>query len=148
MTSLMAMLFAACTMQCGMHPDHAKAGHGMMAHDKGAHDKAAHDKAAYVSGGIGIDERTAMLAQRADFNLTMSFAIKGSGEYQADVKVQIKDAKGNTVFEHAQAGPLLYVQLPAGHYRVDALARQQPLSQSVTLPASGRRELVFYWPAD
>ncbi|MGZ3181972.1 MAG: carboxypeptidase regulatory-like domain-containing protein [Telluria sp.] len=102
----------------------------------------------YVTGGVGADERDALISARSLYNLHMTFATRASGNYRADVHVTISDPKGVTRFDAGPAGPLLYVKLPPGRYRVTATARGQAQSQSAEVPASGARELVFYWDAD
>ncbi len=103
---------------------------------------------AYISGGIGEEERTAMQAVRAQYTLCMTFANRGSGEYRADVEVNIEDAKGQSVFSTSGAGPLLYARLAPGHYQVTATRGGKALRQATVVVAGQARELVFYWPAD
>ena len=102
----------------------------------------------YVTGGVGEDEREALISARPLYNLHLTFATRARGNYRADVLVTIADGKGVTRFNAGPAGPLLYVNLPPGRYRVTATARGQAQTQSASVPAHGARELVFYWDAD
>lgn len=104
----------------------------------------------WMSGGVGEDERDAMQAQSAQYNLAMTFANRKSGAYRADVSVQVRDAKGEVVLSAQGAGPLLYAKLEPGHYRVSATALGRTQSQQVSVPREGTRELYFYWvdPSD
>lgn len=76
-----------------------------------------------VSGGIREAQESAMRDIRGDYNLHLTFARAGTGEFLADVKVQI-DQEGRQPFNApmlaTSAGPLLYVMLPDGQYRVRA----------------------------
>jgi hypothetical protein len=101
----------------------------------------------HMSGGVGEEQRSAMQDQRKDFTLGLTFAVKGSGEYMADVSVRVEDAHGVAVFDMAAAGPLLYLKLPAGIYRVSASANRQSFTQFVKLAQGEWRELYFYWHA-
>uniref|UniRef100_UPI00286E5FF8 hypothetical protein n=1 Tax=Deinococcus sp. TaxID=47478 RepID=UPI00286E5FF8 len=53
----------------------------------------------YITGGIGLDESTAMKAAEKDFALSLLFAQTTRGEYLADVKLSIKDKAGKTMLE-------------------------------------------------
>lgn len=99
----------------------------------------------YVSGGIGEGQAQAMMGMRKDYNLQLTFAIKGTGEYLADVKVNIQDAKGKEILETVSAGPLFYAKLPHGRYKVTAEFNGKPLAKSTNIKAGSARDLYFYW---
>ena len=80
----------------------------------------------YVSGGIGEGQAQAMMGMRKDYNLQLTFAMKGTGEYLADVKVNIQDAKGKEILETVSSGPLFYAKLPQGRYKVTAEFNGKP----------------------
>ncbi|UUZ63619.1 carboxypeptidase regulatory-like domain-containing protein [Polaromonas sp. P1-6] len=64
------------------------------------------DGITYVSGGIGAGQAQAMKNMRKDYNLQLTFAEKGTGEYLADIKVNLQDAMGKKVLETVSPGPL------------------------------------------
>ena len=101
----------------------------------------------YVSGGIGEAQQQALKTMRKDYNLLLTFAIEKSGEYLADVKVSIQDAKGKKILETVSPGPLFYAKLPQGKYRITAESHETPLSKSTTIKKTGARDLYFYWEA-
>ncbi|WP_291991260.1 carboxypeptidase regulatory-like domain-containing protein [Candidatus Accumulibacter sp. ACC007] len=100
----------------------------------------------YVSGGIGDDDPIEVEAMRNEYNLQLVFVEKGSGAYLADVKVRIQDAAGQTVLDAYSPGPLFFVSLRPGHYRVDAEYNGGVLSKTASVGEGRRRELYFYWP--
>lgn len=100
----------------------------------------------FVSGGVGGDERSAMQAIRADYNLSLLFAVQGSGEYLSDVKVSVTDAKGNTVLETVSDGPMLLASLKPGHYKVTAELDGQVTHKKATVGNKRRTSLSFIWP--
>ena len=100
---------------------------------------------AWVTGGAGQDERDAMQARAAQYNLAMTFANRKSGAFRADIAVQVRDAKGDIVLAADNAGPLLYAKLAPGAYRVTAKALGRAQSQQAVVPQEGTRELYFYW---
>ena len=98
----------------------------------------------YLSGGIGDDDP--LLALTGDYNLQLVFATQGSGEYLADVKVSVVDARDRLVLETVSPGPLFYVSLPSGTYRVTAEFGSKPLLKSVAVNDRRRQSVHFYWP--
>ncbi len=99
----------------------------------------------YRSGGIGEEEQQAMAALRDGYNLRLTFATQGSGQYRADVCLLILDVAGKQVLHFDAVGPLFYARLVPGRYRIWASANGKVLSQSAVLARSGARELYFYW---
>ncbi|MDI2593243.1 carboxypeptidase regulatory-like domain-containing protein [Pseudomonas sp. 681] len=98
----------------------------------------------YLSGGIGEDESKA-IQQSKGYNLHMTFSVGSQNQYIPDVEVVIQKAQGETVLTLTQAGPLVYVQLPAGKYTVVA-TRNGEVRRDVTDVGSGAaRNLVFHW---
>jgi hypothetical protein len=100
----------------------------------------------FVSGGVGGDERNAMQAIRADYNLSLLFSVQGSGEYLSDVKVSITDSKGNVFLETVADGPMLLASLKPGHYTVTAELDGQVAHKKATVVGNKRTSLSFIWP--
>ncbi len=99
----------------------------------------------YISGGIGVSERTEMQEVKSRFNLRLLFAVAGSGSYLADVRVRIDDAAGPTLLEAVSQGPWFYASLAPGRYvlRVDNAGQVQ--TRDIEIPATGAVEQSFYW---
>jgi hypothetical protein len=99
----------------------------------------------YISGGIGVSERTEMQEVKSRFNLRLLFAVAGSGSYLADVRVRIDDAAGPTLLEAISQGPWFYASLAPGRYvlRVDNAGQVQ--TRDIAIPATGAVEQSFYW---
>ncbi|MFZ2852799.1 MAG: hypothetical protein WAZ34_01645 [Rhodocyclaceae bacterium] len=98
---------------------------------------------AYLSGGIGSDDPVARMAE--DYKLHLVFATQGSGAYVADVRVLIEDAKGKKILAADSPGPIFYVKLPTGNYRITAEYEGKPLRKSVSLKDHRLRDLYFHW---
>ncbi|WP_313954060.1 hypothetical protein [Accumulibacter sp.] len=99
----------------------------------------------YLNGGVGKDEAATMRRLAKEFPLRMAFSERKDGEFIADVPVVILDASGNPVFELPKAGPMLYVMLPHGNYRVSARFKGLTESQNVTLSGKEGKDLFFHW---
>lgn len=102
---------------------------------------------AYVSGGIGQDEREALTAQAAGYNLKLVFADKSGGHYLSDIKVSIKGAKGADVLEAVADGPWFFAKLPPGSYRVSAAVGEQRQTRAVTVGKQRQSRLAFRFDA-
>ena len=101
----------------------------------------------YVTGGIGLDESTAIKAAETDFSLSLTFAATKRGEYLSDVKVSIKDKAGKTVLEAVSDGPMLLARLPAGVYRISAEHGGNALAKTVRVEPKGVTRAAFVWKA-
>ncbi|MEP7208174.1 MAG: hypothetical protein ABI920_14650 [Casimicrobiaceae bacterium] len=99
----------------------------------------------YLNGGIGKDEEGMMRRVASEFPLRMTFSARKEGEFLADVPLVIADARGNPVFELPNAGPMLYVMLPDGKYRVSARFNGMTESQDITLTGKSGKDLNFNW---
>lgn len=99
----------------------------------------------YLSGGVGDEERTAMNQVENQFNLGITLAT-ANGSFLSDAQIRISDSKGSTVLETVPNGPMLFVQLPPGEYKVDAQGFGQHYSKTVHV---GERmsKITFTWPA-
>lgn len=106
----------------------------------------AADPPAYASAGIGDDDPLAVIA--GDYNLQLVFALQGSGSYLADVRVRIVDAAGHSLLEEQSPGPLFYVRLPAGTYRISAEFQGLAVHRSIALGGRRLQSLYFYWPRE
>jgi hypothetical protein len=107
--------------------------------------QAGGSQVAMVSGGIGVDQREAMAGAVKNANLKLMFALN-TGEYVSDVRVDVSDASGRKVVEHAAQGPWAYANLPAGTYTVTASFDGSSQSRKVTV-GKGTKVVDFRWPA-
>ncbi len=99
----------------------------------------------YVNGGIGETEQATMRRIAKEFPLRIIFSAQRDGEFVADVPVVITDAHGNPVFELSKAGPMLYVILPNGKYKVSSRFKGLTESQETTLTGKDGEDLYFHW---
>lgn len=101
----------------------------------------------YVSGGIGLDEVAYMRSISQEYNLRLSFAISGSGEYASDVAVDIKGSTGQVLMSVKSEGPFFFAKLPAGSYEIGVTYGGVAQSRKVTIGEKGTSALGFYWPS-
>ena len=99
----------------------------------------------YITGGIGLDESTAIRVAAKDFQLFLVFAQTKRGEYVSDVKVGVKDQDGKAVLDTVSDGPMLLVRLPAGAYTVSAEYAGKTLTRTVRVDAKAVTRAGFVW---
>ena len=99
----------------------------------------------WVTGGVGLLERQRTIEAGRDMNLELGFARAPQGTYLAGVDVTISDSRGREVLSVDNADPLLFVQLPAGTYRVEARFDGRSIDRRVEVPAHGQHAELLHW---
>jgi hypothetical protein len=106
---------------------------------------------AFLCGGVGEDEAGYMKQQARNYDLALTFATR-TGDYLADVDVNIKNAKGDNVLQTKCDGPMLLVNLPkSGTYRIRAETSGYSLDRTAKVTASKSRaqrvaRVAMVWP--
>ena len=98
----------------------------------------------YVSGGVGSDSVLAMRQIEGGYNLRLLFAVQGSGEYLANVRVKLVDRKGNTVLDAVSDGPYFFAKLRPGRYQVVVDNGGTVISRTVDVGQHAVSQ-SFYW---
>jgi hypothetical protein len=101
----------------------------------------------YINGGVGEEEQGAMKAQRADYNLLLTFATQQSGAYRSGVQLDVMDAKGTNLLSVPNTGPLFFAKLPPGTYRISAAADGKTFKRTVKI-GNAPKEVVLHWEND
>lgn len=90
----------------------------------------------YITGGVGDEELAVLKAQEDNYNAHLLLTSM-NGEYMGDVALNFLDKQGNEVLKVDSAGPLFYVNLPAGTYNVEATS-SSGLIQKAKLTAGAK----------
>lgn len=98
----------------------------------------------YVQGGIGQDEANA-LRKTTGYDLHVELSTGPQGKFQSGATVDIQNAQGQPVLSVMDAGPLLYVQLPAGKYKVTGTAQGAATQQWVTVNGKAPTTVNLNW---
>ncbi|MCP3707894.1 carboxypeptidase-like regulatory domain-containing protein [Paraburkholderia sp. CNPSo 3274] len=98
----------------------------------------------YVSGGVGLDESKALLSAERQWPLALRFTQR-SGEYVADVRVQITDSHGASVLDTTSRGPYMLVKVRPGRYSVHVSHAGVDKTSAVTVGANGSARAAFIW---
>ncbi len=101
--------------------------------------------ARYVNGGAGDEQARYMQSIAKNWPMRIMFSQLKANEFIANVSLQITDTRNATVLQLDGAGPLTYVQLPVGTYRVTASHEGQSQTRNVTIGKSKNSDLHFHW---
>ena len=109
-------------------------------------DEHAQAAGSHLNGGIGLDARQAMRAERRHYNLHLSFARGRSGEYLSGVKLRVESLGKNQeeVAYFEDCGPWFFIQLRPGGYRLRAEYEGQTVTRTVQMGAHAVDQ-VLYW---
>jgi hypothetical protein len=97
---------------------------------------------AFITGGVGEREREALNNIENAYTLFVSMALE-TGAYVADVRITLRDERGQTVLDTTTRGPFLLADLPAGRYEVEATASGERTERSTVDVVSGRLARTF-----
>ena len=98
----------------------------------------------YLQGGIGQDEANA-LRKSPGYDLHVELSTGPEGKFQSGATVDIQNAQGQPVLSVTDAGPLLYVQLPPGKYKVTGNAQGETVQQLVTVNGKTPATVNLNW---
>lgn len=103
----------------------------------------------YLSGGIGLDESTAIQSASWHWPLSLVFSVQAAprAEYASDVKLEIRDAKGAMQLETTASGPFLLARLAPGSYSLRATLAGKTLERKVQIKAGSSARVELVWPA-
>jgi hypothetical protein len=106
----------------------------------------AGSEATVRTGGVGLDEREALDAERDRYNLRLAFAER-NGSYLADIAVRLTAADGRDVYSGNTDGPWLFARLKPGKYRLEAVVAGDKQVRTLTVGARQAAPLiVLHWP--
>ena len=107
--------------------------------------QGAVDGHVYRNGGVGAGEAEQMRHDLRGYTLLVALSEGRHNAYLADVKLDVFDTKGRNVFSLQDAGPLVDVQLPAGHYRIVAESAGVRRTQSVDVSRGEPARVYLHW---
>ncbi len=96
-----------------------------------------------LSVGVGKADR----GSHRDYSLRLIFATQ-RGNYLADIDVSIISSGGKKVVDTHASGPWLFVDLPAGEYRVTAIRKKTGArtAEDITVPGGKQKTFYLTWP--
>lgn len=98
----------------------------------------------YLQGGIGLDESTA-LQQASGYSLHITLSIGPENKYLAGVELAVQSSAGQPLLSLHDVGPLVFVKLAPGHYRVVASFEGEQQQQGVQVDAGAPTKVNLHW---
>ncbi|WP_449432858.1 carboxypeptidase regulatory-like domain-containing protein [Pseudomonas putida] len=98
----------------------------------------------YLQGGIGQDEANALRLTKG-YDLHVELSTGPEGKFQTGAAVDIQSAQGQSLLTLQDVGPLLFVQLPPGHYKVIGNADGQTVQQQVAVDGKAPATVSLNW---
>ncbi len=103
---------------------------------------ASGDNISWLSGGIGDEARDEMRRSASSYNVHLVFSTR-TGAYLADVPFSVA-RNGQEVYSGVSDGPLLYLKLKPGSYRISATIDGATQARDIKVAASQQSaRLVF-----
>jgi hypothetical protein len=99
-------------------------------------------EAMYANGGIGQEEADEMRAKAGSFNLRLYLSEGKYGHSITDAQITITDKKGNLRLDLASGGPMLFIHLENGSYKITAKYNGSVITRNVMI--TGRRGTNTY----
>ena len=106
---------------------------------------------AYLCGGVGQNEAAYMKDQAKNYDMMLTFATR-KGDYLANVDVDIKDGRGDSILQTTCDGPMLLVDVPnGGTYHIHAEASGYSLNRTAHVSGGHNRRqrvsrVAMVWP--
>ena len=99
----------------------------------------------FVNGGISEEEAERIRHVAKRYSLQVLFTLGDAGAWVADARLMIHDTAENTVFTKSVAGPLLYIDLPAGDYQIIGRYHEVRQSKRITLTGEKPQRVILNW---
>jgi len=96
-------------------------------------------------GGITKDDEAAMQHRAHQWPMRLVFSERRDNEFVADVDLVVRDAKGHQVLALDDTGPMTYVNLPPGHYTVEASFDGHKQVRQVALDGHDGQDVYIHW---
>lgn len=102
----------------------------------------------FGTGGVGRDRSDAFRAVASDFSLRATFSGTG-GAFLANVKLELRDRRGQALVTTSTEGPFFFAKVPAGTYDLIASIDGQMVRRRmvVSAGAAATTDVVFRVPA-
>lgn len=102
-------------------------------------------EASYINGGFGQEESDEMRAKASAYNLRLYFSDGKQGHSITDVSVTITDKKGNVRLNIATGGPMLFLLMEKGTYKISAQYNGVTLIKKVSVINQRGANVYLNW---
>lgn len=101
----------------------------------------------YITGGVGEEESTAILAEAKQWPLLLELSQleNGRGVWIFGSQIKILNAKNTVVFDAQAAGPYMLINLTAGDYVIQASYQGIEQKRSISIKAGQSQKISIFW---
>ena len=101
----------------------------------------------YITGGVGEEESTAILAEAKQWPLLLELSQleSGRGVWIFGSQIKIANAKGAMIFDAKADGPYMLVNLDAGDYVIQASYQGVEQKRAISIKAGQPQKISIFW---
>ena len=101
----------------------------------------------YITGGVGEEESTAILAEAKQWPLLLELSQleNGRGVWIFGSQIKIANAKGAVIFDAKADGPYMLVNLEAGDYVIQASYQGVEQKRAISIKAGQPQKISIFW---
>lgn len=101
----------------------------------------------YVSGGVGEEESQAILGEAKQWPLLLELSQLegGRGVWIFGAKIQVLNAKNQSIFDAQADGPYILINLPTGDYLIEASYQGVVQKKSVSVKSAVPQKISIFW---
>ena len=101
----------------------------------------------YITGGVGEEESTAILAEAKQWPLLLELSQleNGRGVWIFGSQIKILNAKNTVIFDAKADGPYMLINLTAGDYVIQASYQGVDQKRSISIKAGQTQKISIFW---
>ena len=101
----------------------------------------------YITGGVGEEESTAILAEAKQWPLLLELSQleNGRGVWIFGSQIKIANTKGAAIFDAKADGPYMLVNLEAGDYVIQASYQGVEQKRAISIKAGQPQKISIFW---
>lgn len=101
----------------------------------------------YISGGVGEEETTAILAEAKQWPvlLELSQIENGRGVWIFGANIKVVDAKKQVLFNAQADGPYMLINLEAGDYIIEASYQGIEQKRALSVKVNSTQKISLFW---
>lgn len=101
----------------------------------------------YITGGVGEEESTAILAEAKQWPLLLELSQleNGRGVWIFGGQIKIANAKGAVIFDAKAEGPYMLVNLDSGDYVIQASYEGVEQKRAISIKAGQSQKISIFW---
>jgi hypothetical protein len=105
------------------------------------------DGIAYISGGVGLEESEAILAEAKQWSvlLELSQLEGGRGIWIFGAQIKIINTKQKVIFDAQAEGPYILINLEPGEYVLQAAYQGVEQKRVISVKSSQSQKITLFW---